>query len=261
VHPELAFDVVKRYQSDAARLDAVEELRDQAEGTDAERRTRLKHMADAIEAMCASSEERVGINIVTNDNLAWHEARRRFEIIEAQIDAVCPPDEDLNEDAEWILEANIDHLLNKTDKTESDKVLLMFLKQFDIEMDGPVEYKQHKRTGANPWETDSGGKIKSTGRSNDVLDYGARDYTKAGKKERAKALPSVRRLDPTTTPIAPPKPRDKARALGWGRFDDGDRPTKLDNEGNDRKRKAEERRINEYARHARRERRLGIGKK
>ena len=91
----------------------------------------------------------------------------------------------------------------------------MLLKQFDIEMDGPVVYKKYKRTGANPWETDSGGKVRSTGRSNDLDSL---DYTKAGKKERAKAMATVRRLD--TAPITPLKPRDTSRATGLGRFSD-----------------------------------------
>jgi hypothetical protein len=191
-------------------------------------------------------------------NLEWHEARRRFEIIEAQIDVVCPDDE-MNEDAAWILEANINNLRGKPDKTEIDQVLLMFLLQFNNELEQPVEFHQYKSTGANPWETDRGGRVKAGGMPADAIEH--LDYTKAGKKARTKAQATVRQLDPTATPVAVPKDRrGEVLGVGWNRLDDSDRLVPLDTEGLERRRKTEARRTSEFAKQARTERRLGIKK-
>jgi hypothetical protein len=203
VPPEFAIDAAKRLPSDEERRYAAEEIRDQADSAnDPDRRKRLKQAAAAIELMCGGSREEPillrGKNIIhlESDPRTWHEARRRFDIIAAQMAAVCP-DKELSEDAVWILEANRSYLKNKAPQTEEDKVLHMYLDQLYVDLYSPAEYVKYKRTGSNPWEIDGGSRVKPTGRSNDVLDYGARDYTKAGKKDRTKAFATVRHLDPT----------------------------------------------------------------
>jgi len=264
-----ALDVAKKLPSDDARRDAADELRDQADHADeADLRERLSGVADAIDAMCTSSddlpedEESWPLWIPENAK-AWADAECRYNLIVDQVKAVCPEGM-LTDAGAWILEGNIHNLSFKTDPTLADRMLLAQLKIFEDNIYNPVEHHKYKRNGVNPWEADSGGKVKTAGRSNDdVSDH--LDHTKAGKKKRAQAWETVRRLDPTNTPpISPVIERGNAHADGWGRFGDpreGGRLIPLDQEMSERKRKDEARRTNEYARQARKERRWGIGKK
>ena len=261
-----ALDVVRRLQSDDERRDAADELRGQANHADeAELRERLSGVADAIDAICTSSdylpEDEASWPMWIPENAkAWAEAECRYDLIVNQIKAVCPQGV-LTDAGAWILEGNINNLTFKTDATLADRMLLGLLKTCEDNIYNPVEYHKYKRNGVNPWEVDSGYKAKTTGRSNDdISDH--LDHTKAGKKKRAKAWETVRRLDPTNAPpISPVIERGNAHADGWERFGDGDRIVPADQEGRARRLKAEARRINDYARQARRERKIGIGKK
>ena len=255
----------RRLPSDDARKDAAEEIRDQASDTgDNDRKERLTQVALAIEAMCDSEYYRDDVKFSVQTTIEDHnEAGRRYDLLIAQMRAVST-DGMMNDAANWILDANLKHVTQQIDEHRRgpDAVLGSYLWGLRQRLDDPeIEYR---RTGANPWETSGGGRVKSTGQSSSVDEYGNNlDYTRAGKKARATAERTVRHVS-LDTPVTPAAPRDAMRALGWDRFGDPkneDRVIRLDDESSSRKRKAEARQTSEYARQARRERRLGVGKK
>ena len=231
-----ALDAAKKLPTDNEKMAAASALRRRArakfhDGGDEDQIIAVQAVAEAIEGLCNPIHP-PGTVTITPTNEEYNEAEQRYGLIRRQIDAVWPDDAEMTESAEWILEGNLNQLRDMPNPGNADTLVLWWLEGLDAELSDPSppeEETKYKRNGAAPWEVSCGGKVKPSRRSDD--DFGARDYTKAGKKDRAKAMANVRRPDPATTPIAPLKQRDEARAIGWGRFSDDDRPAPLDQEG------------------------------
>ena len=257
-----ALDAAKKLPTDNEKMAAASALRRRArakfhDGGDEDQIIAIQAVADAIEELCSPLHP-PGTVVISPTTEEYTAAEQRYGLIRRQIDAVCPDDDEMSEAAEWILEGNIKHLRGIPNPSNPDTLVLWWLEGFDAELTNPTppeEKTPHKRNGAAPWEVSCGGRV--TGKR-DINDN-ALDHTKAGKKSRAKAAANVRRLDPTVTPIAPLKQRDKVRAFGWERLDDAERLVPLDQEGHKRKLKAEARLLNESAKQARKERKWGVG--
>ena len=216
-----ALDAAKNLPTDNEKMAAASALRRRArakfhDGGDEDQIIAVQAVAEAIEGLCNPIHP-PGTVTITPTTAEYAEAEQRYGLIRRQIDAVWPDDAEITKSAESILEGNLNQLRGMPDRNNADTLVLWWLEGFDAELTNPSppeDETRYKRNGAAPWEVSCGGKVKPSRRSDD--DFGARDYTKAGKKDRAKAMANVRRLDPTVTPITPLKQRDQARAIGWG---------------------------------------------
>jgi hypothetical protein len=189
---DFVIDAAKRLPDDDARRDAADALRDQAEESP-ERKAKLLRLVEKIEGLCDTPPAvRSRPSDVTADD--WHIATERHNTIVDQMNLV-----ESKADQEWILRANINHLLNKTTKTAADKLTLQWLMDLDRDRGATeVEY-QHGKRAVNPWEVDAGGKAKSRNKPR----LHALDHTTASETKRKAAWQTTRRVDPKTGQTMP----------------------------------------------------------
>ena len=245
-----ALDAAKKLPTDNEKMAAASALRRRArakfhDGGDEDQIIAIQAVADAIEGLCSPLHP-PGTVVISPTTEEYTAAEQRYGLIRRQIDAVCPDDDEMSEAAEWILEGNIKHFAAYPTPATPTRLFCGGWRVSTLSLLTPRHRRRRPRTNAmarHPGRlaAAAGSRVSAT------LTTTLSTTRRPGKKSRAKAAANVRRLDPTVTPIAPLKQRDKVRAFGWERLDDAERLVPLDQEGHKRKLKAEARLLNKSA--------------